>query len=150
MCVWNAEISSRVSTRRLSRAANREDLSGLVLRAVTRFVIYMPLWCLDWAGWRDCDNFASILTLIARFMGPTWGPPGADRTQLGPMWATWTLLSGEAWKYKTRRCLSLNACCHICRGVFEINNVVQLDNFHFTLLRNYQFEVAKCALTIYD
>ena len=33
-------------------------------------------------------------TLIARFMGPTWGPSGADRTQLGPMLAPWTLLSG--------------------------------------------------------
>ena len=27
-------------------------------------------------------------------MGPKWGPPGADRTQVGPRWATWTLLSG--------------------------------------------------------
>ena len=34
------------------------------------------------------------LTLIARFMGPTWGPTGADRTQVGPMLAPWTLLSG--------------------------------------------------------
>ena len=33
--------------------------------------------------------------LIARFMGPTWGPSGADRTQLGPMLAPWTLLSGR-------------------------------------------------------
>ena len=33
-------------------------------------------------------------TLIARFVGPTWGLPGADRTQVGPMWATWILLSG--------------------------------------------------------
>ena len=31
---------------------------------------------------------------IARFMRPTWGPPGADRTQMGPMLAPWTLLSG--------------------------------------------------------
>ena len=31
---------------------------------------------------------------IARFMGPTWGPPGDDRTQVGPMLAPWTLLSG--------------------------------------------------------
>ena len=33
-------------------------------------------------------------------MGPTWGPPGADRSQVGPMWATWTLLSGalQLWK----------------------------------------------------
>ena len=33
-------------------------------------------------------------TLIARFMGPTWGPPGDDRTQVGPMLAPWALLSG--------------------------------------------------------
>ena len=33
------------------------------------------------------------LTLIARFMGPTWGPSWVDRTHLGPMLAPWTLLS---------------------------------------------------------
>ena len=33
-------------------------------------------------------------TLIARFMGPMWGPPGAARTQVGPVLATGTLLSG--------------------------------------------------------
>ena len=27
-------------------------------------------------------------------MGSTWGPSGADRTQMGPMLAPWTLLSG--------------------------------------------------------
>ena len=27
-------------------------------------------------------------------MGPTWGPSGADRTQVGPMLAPWTSLSG--------------------------------------------------------
>ena len=37
---------------------------------------------------------ATIPPLIARFMGPTWGPSGADRTQVGPMLAPWTLLSG--------------------------------------------------------
>ena len=36
--------------------------------------------------------------LIARFMGPTWGPPGANRTQVGPMLAPWTLLSGRWWQ----------------------------------------------------
>ena len=32
--------------------------------------------------------------LIARFMGPTWGPFRANRTQVGPMLAPWTLSSG--------------------------------------------------------
>ena len=30
----------------------------------------------------------------ARFMGPTWGPPGSCRPQMGPMLAQWTLLPG--------------------------------------------------------
>ena len=32
--------------------------------------------------------------LLPRFMGPTWGPSGADRTQVGPMLAPWILLHG--------------------------------------------------------
>ena len=35
-----------------------------------------------------------ISPLIARFMGPTWGPSGADRTQVGPMLAHEFLLYG--------------------------------------------------------
>ena len=27
----------------------------------------------------------NMWSLVARFMGPTWGTPGADRTQVGPM-----------------------------------------------------------------
>ena len=36
-----------------------------------------------------------LLTQIVRFMGPTWGPPGSCRPQMGPMLAPWTLLSGK-------------------------------------------------------
>ena len=32
--------------------------------------------------------------LIARFMGPRWGPSGSDRTQVGTILASWILLSG--------------------------------------------------------
>ena len=35
-----------------------------------------------------------ICSQIAKFMGPTWGPPGSCRPQVGPMMAPWTLLSG--------------------------------------------------------
>ena len=31
---------------------------------------------------------------ITRFMGPTWGPPGSCRPQMGPILAPWTLRSG--------------------------------------------------------
>ena len=37
--------------------------------------------------------------LIARFMGPTWGPSGAERTQVGLMLVPWTLLSGTVLLY---------------------------------------------------
>ena len=39
---------------------------------------------------KDCDS----VSLIARFMGPTWVPSGAGRTQMGPTMAPWFLLSG--------------------------------------------------------
>ena len=66
-------------------------------------------------------------TQIAKFMGPTWGPPGSCRTQMGPMLASWTLLSGhllcEVTQMRPVRCclqvsfmrlldhLALHHCC---------------------------------------
>ena len=44
----------------------------------------------------DDSNMLNVQTLIARFMGPTLGSPGDDRTQVGPMLATWTLLLGKS------------------------------------------------------
>ena len=38
---------------------------------------------------------------IVRFMWPTWGPPGSCRLQVGPMLATWNLLSGPCMPLKT-------------------------------------------------
>ena len=35
---------------------------------------------------------------IAKFMGPTWGQPGSCRSQMGPMLAQWTLLSGMCFQ----------------------------------------------------
>ena len=36
---------------------------------------------------------------MARFMGPTWGPPGSCQPQIGPILAQWTLLSGIGCLY---------------------------------------------------
>ena len=41
-----------------------------------------------------------ITLQIARFMGPTWSPPGSCLPQLGPMLAPWTLLSGTVLMLK--------------------------------------------------
>ena len=48
---------------------------------------YMSCWLL----WHHADR---LFSQIARFMGPTWDPPGSCRPQMGPMLAPWTLLSG--------------------------------------------------------
>ena len=39
-------------------------------------------------------HLGKITSLISRFMGPTWGPSGADRAQVGPILVPWTLQSG--------------------------------------------------------
>ena len=40
-----------------------------------------------------CVYFSKVYQ-IAKFMGPTWGPRGSCRHQMGPMLPPWTLLSG--------------------------------------------------------
>ena len=51
-------------------------------------------------------------TLTARFMVPTWGPSGADRTQVGSMLAPWTLLSGNTvYTYPIEHFASLLLFC---------------------------------------
>ena len=63
--------------------------------------------------WRQ-HRFKWLHALIARFIGRTWGPSGADRTQVGSMLAPWTLLSewlptGHEPLPKGR--VLLQACC---------------------------------------
>ena len=50
----------------------------------------------DHAGYHviGCKWTQSHQPLRATFIGPTWGPSGANRTQVGPMLALWILLSG--------------------------------------------------------
>ena len=71
-----------------------------------------------------------VIHLIAIFMGPTWGPPGAARTQVGPMLATWTLLSGISsfncfffWYELLLEVLSYTVCCHT-----HTHYVLELDD----------------------
>ena len=42
----------------------------------------------------NCDTYKTASSQIAKFMGPTWVPPGSCQPQMGPMLAPWTLLSG--------------------------------------------------------
>ena len=42
----------------------------------------------------NLNSFGAEISLIARFMGPTWGPSVSCWSQMGPMLAPWTFLSG--------------------------------------------------------
>ena len=56
------------------------------------------VWCnMESLGHNDWTLCGIVTPLIAKFMGPTWDPSGADMTQVGPMLAPWTLLSGSIW-----------------------------------------------------
>ena len=58
-------------------------------------------------AWHLTRSFIQALcftySLIAWFMGPTWGPSGSDRTQVGPMLAPRTLLSGLLSKHQLKK-----------------------------------------------
>ena len=64
-------------------------------------------------------RFVFIASLIARFMGPTWSPSGADRTQVGPMLTPLTLLSGLFYIFEVQMWIGpyLSMCeyytCHV-------------------------------------
>ena len=42
------------------------------------------------------DLYVWRTTRIAKCMGPTWGPPGSCRPQMGPILPPWALLLGQA------------------------------------------------------
>ena len=74
---------------------------------------------------------------IAKFMGPTWGPPGSCRTQVGPMLAPWTLLSGMLVHHQLD-CYEENWM----QLMEEIQQFHSLENF--TLNQNTIFLFKKC------
>ena len=63
----------------LSRLSNFHYKHETVVRPYKRTVIILYA--------RALINFASVpVYQIARFMGPTWGPPGSCRPRMGPCW----------------------------------------------------------------
>ena len=60
-------------------------------------------WCPRWITNRHRAELFVKSPQIARFMRPTWGPPGSCRPQMGPMLAPWALLSGTVTKWTVYR-----------------------------------------------
>ena len=79
--------------------------------------------------WRTAQRLLCVSSLIARFMGPTWGPSGTDKTQVGPMLAPWTLLSKLVCPQKQWACGSE----HWYNG--KTINVIKIDIWNCKMLR---------------
>ena len=58
-------------------------------------LIYLCSWLIFLGQSHYCHSTGKV-TQIAKFMGPTLGPPGSCWPQMGPMLVSWTLLSGYA------------------------------------------------------
>ena len=72
------------------------------------------------------------MTQIAKFMGPTWGPPGSYRPQMGPMLAPWTLLSGDVHESPCA-CdpyLDAGSCC-----IWQVDRPVNQQGHYSTISR---------------
>ena len=58
-------------------------------------------------------------TQRARFVWPTWGPPGSCRPQEGPMLAPWTLLSRYLLRLFAIILVIMNSClCSISHNIY--------------------------------
>ena len=67
------------------------------------------LYYMQYRGLYIGPHYITMTSLIARFMRLTWGPSGADRTQVGPMLAPWILLSWLIiWYNETNSSTSIN------------------------------------------
>ena len=82
------------------------------------------------------------ISLIARFMGPTWGPSGADRTQVGPMLAPWNLLSGVLCG------IILLVCVDAFVGV-DVKHYIPAYTFTFSQFLYYQLLAVRIQVVKY-
>ena len=92
-------LTSTFSTRKVTKIENTTKPRIYMMRQA---VIDKPLSkqvMAQWTGAYHNTVHSFKAPQIAKSMGPTWGPSGADRTQMGPMLAPWTLLSGTPWSY---------------------------------------------------
>ena len=99
----------------------KQSLSSLTWHISITVHVYYLTWKVSLSVWFMLWYAGScwwhVFTQIARFMGPTWGPPGSCRPQLGPMLTPCMLLSGRLWLHYITfhechifHCFSSTAC----------------------------------------
>ena len=106
---------------------------------MTRMRHHYDQW---WCNALHSGDTPKGISLIARFMGPTWGSSGADRTQVGPMLAPWTLLFGmSSYDEITLPFPNFNGCTvEVCEwksnSILHFTNWRQVINIIFEACRN--------------
>ena len=108
--------------------SNSKSLSPQWKSRVNRLNDHMTkiIWIVERTGTR--------ITQIAKFMGPTWGPPGSCRPQMGPIMASWTLLSGKPQGPDQTVWPHLSSCSELKRylGIAECIFVFKYNHFNLS------------------
>ena len=106
---------------------------------ITRYEIFRIItWNVKSTVWQSgvliVLSIWPINTLVAGFMGPTRDPSVADKTQMGPMLALWTLVSGKYWfsRYICQIWNRLNWIWHI------FLDYKSSRNFNFDMLNHFR------------
>ena len=80
-----------------------------------------------------------LTSLIAKFMGPTWGPHGSCRPQMDPMLAPWTFLSGmlKISVIKMHKKMPIQNDSHVFQGPIAMRQQCHHCSFgHWILMDN--------------
>ena len=133
---WNAKMLSKCL----------ESFTGNSITLLT----YRNYWQrLRLLAWNLTSTSVVFLTpLIARFMGPTWDPSGANRTQVGPMLAPWTFLSGSLWPSDIIWHYKLKTLCFLFLVIaFHIQTSYSQYLSQSCLISEVQGNIAECNFT---
>ena len=78
----------------------------------------------------DIKHGAPLYTLITRFIGPPWGPSRTNRTQVSPMLAPWTLLSGYRFERISAWQLMVSNRFSLTERYWKIPTGIENQNFY--------------------
>ena len=95
--------------------------------------------------WLSCcrkpDRWEYISTQIARFLGPTWGPPGSCRPQMGPCWplairelpfevaVAGACCYRSVWQSAGRQCVTMRVAVSLASEGFDMVMIFNLLGF---------------------
>ena len=88
---WEPQVVQRNKSHKTHAHFHRTD-TYILKQIQTMQKTMQKIWIMWYILYYIVAIFMS--SQIAKFMGPTWGPPGSWRPQMGPMLAPSTLLSG--------------------------------------------------------